>query len=105
MYLIGHAGYGATKIGIAGETSTRLRRHQRYGWEVVTTETALGKAVLAAETDVLRWWRGELGLPIHLGPDDMPQGGWTETVATCAVDLTATINRMRRHFTEREEVA
>jgi hypothetical protein len=35
----------------------------------------------AIETDVLKWWRGALGLPSYLTRDHMPQGGWTETVA------------------------
>jgi len=40
---------------------------------------------------VLRWWRRGLGLPPYLKREQMPQGGWTETVAVGAVDLAATV--------------
>jgi hypothetical protein len=43
------------------------------------------------EDDVLRCWRHELGLPSYLRRDQMPQGGWTETVAAGRVDLAATV--------------
>jgi hypothetical protein len=35
--------------------------------------------------------RHELGLPSYLRRDQMPQGGWTETVAAGRVDLAATV--------------
>ena len=41
-----------------------------------------------------RWWRGTLGLPPCLGREQMPQGGWTETVATGSIDLPTTVTRI-----------
>lgn len=37
----------------------------------------------------------ELGLPQFLGKEEMPQVGWTETVDLDAIDLPATIDRIR----------
>jgi len=51
-------------------------------------------AAAAIEADVLGWWRGQLGLPSYLRPDQMPQGGWTETAAAGAIDLAATVARI-----------
>ena len=43
---------------------------------------------------MLKYWRDLLGLPPCLKPGQMPQGGWTETVATGAIDLAATVTRI-----------
>jgi hypothetical protein len=53
-----------------------------------------GGPAIAIETGILRWWRGELALPSYLKRDQMPQGGWTETVAAGRVDLAATVTRI-----------
>jgi hypothetical protein len=91
VYLITHAAYGAAKVGIADMSGSRLAEHRREGWQIVAVFQVTAKAAIAIETDVLRWWRGELGLPSFLGRGQMPQGGWTETVAAAAVDLAATV--------------
>jgi hypothetical protein len=68
----------------------RLAQHRREGWQMLAAFQVTAKAAIAIETDILRWWRGELALPSYLKRDQMPQGGWTETVAAGHVDLTAT---------------
>lgn len=47
------------------------------------------------EDEILGWWRGELALPPYLGPQDMKQGGWTETVSAEEIDIAVTIRRIR----------
>jgi hypothetical protein len=47
------------------------------------------------ETDILVWWRKELGLPPYLSKSEMPQRGWTETVDLDAIDVAETIRRMK----------
>lgn len=96
VYLITHAEYCSTKIGITGIYGGRLVEHQRYGWQIATTVLVPGVVAQAAERDVIKWWREELGVPVHLGPDEMPRGGWTETVASCHIDLAETIDRLHR---------
>ena len=52
------------------------------------------KSAVAIETDVLKSWRSTLGLRSYLTRSQMPQGGWTETVAAGRVDLPATVARI-----------
>jgi len=40
-------------------------------------------------------WRAELVLPIHLGKQEMPHGGWTETVECTEINLAATMQRIQ----------
>ncbi|MDA8356234.1 MAG: hypothetical protein M0Z95_08075 [Actinomycetota bacterium] len=54
-----------------------------------------GSRALAVEDDVLIWWRADRGLPFFVTQPRMPQGGDTETVDATAVDLAATIRRIR----------
>jgi hypothetical protein len=53
-----------------------------------------GELALAVEDNILNWWRAELALPAYLGKQEMPQGGWTETVDSAEIDLAATIRRI-----------
>ena len=78
---------GAAKVGIADTSGLRLAQHRREGWQILAVFQVSAKSATAIETDVLKWWRGALGLPSYLTRDHMPQGGWTETVAAGSVDL------------------
>src|SRR5438270_355215 len=62
--------------------------------EIVAAFQVTAKAAIAIEAEVLRWWRRELGLPSYLSRGQMPQGGWTETVAAGSIDLPATVTRI-----------
>jgi hypothetical protein len=94
VYLITHAELGAAKVGIADTSGLRLAQHRREGWQILAVFQVSAKSAAAIETDVLKWWRGALGLPSYLTRDQMPQGGWTETVAAGRVDLAATVTRI-----------
>lgn len=95
VYLVTHAAHGSAKVGVAnGAGDDRLRNHRKHGWETVTTVSMPGEQALAVEAAVLRWWRKELGLPAHLGRNEMPHGGWTETVDLHEIDVAATIQRI-----------
>lgn len=94
VYLITHAELGAAKVGIADTAGLRLAQHRRKGWQILAVFQVSAKSAPAIETDVLKWWRGALGLPSYLTRNQMPQGGWTETVAAGRVDLAATVTRI-----------
>jgi hypothetical protein len=85
VYLITHSGCSAAKIGITDADGRRLIQHQRRGWETLAT----------IEKEVLDWWRGELALRADLGREEMPQGGWTETVDLTEIDVAATMLRVQ----------
>jgi hypothetical protein len=73
----------------------RLSEHSREGWQTLAIVNALGKVAAAIEDSILKWWRTDLQLPPCLGPDEMPQKGWTETVALAEINVAETIRRMR----------
>ncbi|MER7702458.1 hypothetical protein ABTX81_06115 [Kitasatospora sp. NPDC097605] len=80
LYLVIHAGLAAGKIGICNESSDRLTEHKRHGWTLIAKELLPGHLATKAERLVLDRW-SDLNLPEGATRADMPQGGWTETVA------------------------
>lgn len=85
LYLIEHDRYCALKVGV---TSTAARRnrveaHLREGWSLVRSWDLSDAGVAESlETVVLGHWRQVIQAPPALLPSDMPQGGYSETVAT-----------------------
>ena len=104
VYLITHAGFRAAKIGITDSSGTRLKKHSTRGWQVLCAVAVPGERAMLIEAEILDWWRGELALPAYLGPQEMKQGGWTETVSAEEIDLAVTIRRIR-HLAETLEQA
>ena len=95
IYLITNSILGAHKIGIANSyksrvSDDRMYNHKKHGWETYKTRSfsKLRDAFLV-EQKIIKWLRLEVGLPIFLSDDQMPQGGWTETVDASEIDLTA----------------
>ncbi|WP_371640779.1 hypothetical protein [Streptomyces virginiae] len=80
LYLMVHPGLGAAKIGICNQQSGRISEHKRHGWLPVIQRDLNGHDVILAEDHVLARWLS-LELPHGVRRADMPQGGWTETVA------------------------
>lgn len=95
VYLLSHPVHNAAKVGIANTFGDRLSQHRLQGWQTVAIERVSGEIAIAIEKNILRWWRTDLGLPAYLGPLEMPHRGWTETVDLDAIDIAATINRIR----------
>lgn len=92
IYLIAHEGLGALKVGITSTNTThqRLVVHHANGWTVVRewlTET--GQQAVFVEGEVLRWLRDDLNTLPCVSYEDMPQGGWTETVSADQVTVGA----------------
>ena len=96
VYLVTHTEFGAAKIGIADSSGNRLKKHSTRGWKVLCTVAVPGERAMLIEDEILNWWRGELALPAYLGPQEMTQGGWTETVCAEAIDLALTVRRIRQ---------
>lgn len=53
IYLITHAGYDATKIGISDASGARLEKHR--GWQAVLIVGVPGKVAEDVESNVLNW--------------------------------------------------
>ncbi|MFF8500752.1 hypothetical protein ACF07L_08880 [Streptomyces anulatus] len=83
LYVIRHEGLAALKVGVVSTASreARLRAHARQGWVTeMVTEFETGRQALQAERAVLGFLR-ECGATDRLRQREMPQGGYTETVA------------------------
>lgn len=88
MYLV--ADGTAFKIGICASGSDGLRQHRRWGWRLCwLLDTPTGDAAWNVEQSITRWWRDELHAAPAYARVDMPQQGFTETVACSSVDARA----------------
>ena len=93
MYLITHPKLGAAKVGIADTSGLRLAQHRRAGWQVAAVFSVAAGRAAAVEAAMLEGWR-RAGMPSYLAQGQMPQGGWTETVALGRLDLAAEVTRL-----------
>lgn len=90
VYLLVHADFGAVKIGVTRQRTTRLNDHLRAGWSVLDVWRDLDpELAFQAEQAVLRMWRKE-GIPDAVAREFMPNGGHTETAALDLVDIART---------------
>lgn len=82
LYLMINGSLQSIKVGISNNNSNqnRIKRHQKYGWELVSRyEFKTGKEAIELENAVLQWLRKTKHLKTHLSPELMPQGGFSET--------------------------
>jgi hypothetical protein len=92
IYLITHEVFGAHKVGVAGasEKNERLKKHVNQGWQVYKTkEFKVGENAYLIEQKTLAWLMTSKGLTAYLAPEQMPQGGSSETVDALEIDLPA----------------
>jgi hypothetical protein len=102
IYLMRHDELNAVKIGITGMAANhdRIASHARHGWRsVFRWSIRTGDQAWEIEQEILRWWREEIGAPPALSREQMPQGGWTETVSLRSVsmrDIRARVELMKQ---------
>jgi len=88
IYLITNSSLGAHKIGISGASKKRVEQHRREGWELYKTMLLnTGEQVYGIEQEIFEWLRDTFGLTTFLSKEQMPQGGYTETVDASEIDL------------------
>jgi hypothetical protein len=92
IYLITSKELSAHKIGITNlyesKENSRMMKHRQNGWLVFKTmEFSTGQSAVQVENQVIDWLRNERGLKHFLTAQQMPQGGWTETVDASEIDL------------------
>jgi hypothetical protein len=86
--LITNTDFSAHKIGISGENKHRVQQHRRHGWETFKTlKLDSGEFAYEIEQKILEWLYDEYGLTPFLTKEEMPQGGFTETVDASEIDL------------------
>jgi hypothetical protein len=90
IYLITSDDLSAHKIGVSGMdiNTERLKAHRKYGWKLFKRlNVDSGEMAYIIEQEVLVWIRKELGLSTYLLKEQMPQGGYSETVDALEIDL------------------
>lgn len=88
LYLITHEQLCAHKIGIGHTDKSRIKQHASHGWKVFkTSDFPTGEDAYRVEQEVLNWLHEEFGLNPYLSKEEMPQGGYTETVDASEIDL------------------
>jgi recombinational DNA repair protein (RecF pathway) len=102
IYVMTNEELSAVKVGIGGESSrlNRINQHKKYGWTLykrMNLHTA--EEAYEIEQAVISWLRLDLGLPVFLTGQEMPQGGHTETFSADEIDswtIWEEINRVAR---------
>lgn len=94
IYLISHSEMNAHKIGIANTAKTkladRLYHHGKQGWVLVKKwDFYESSEIQKIEKQVFKILRKEMDIPPYLAKDDMPFGGWTETLSADAISVTS----------------
>jgi len=92
VYLITNHKLGAHKIGVAGagKHNQRLAKHKAQGWRVYKhREFKVGEQAFKVEQGVINWLFGKMNLAPFLAPEQMPQGGSSETVDAEVMDLSS----------------
>ena len=93
VYLITNKDLNAHKVGIANvkqkNYQDRLHKFRLKGWEVKNIwNVESGYIALGIESKVFKIIRIDLGLPIYLSKEEMPEtGGETETMGADSVSL------------------
>jgi recombinational DNA repair protein (RecF pathway) len=90
LYLMTHHVLGAHKVGIANSKTraNRIKEHQKYGWDLFeSTEYDSGDEAFQIEQQVLIWLRQEKGLSVYLSKEQLPQGGYSETIDAMEIEL------------------
>jgi hypothetical protein len=90
IYLITNPDLNAHKIGISGLNSNtdRLKSHSKRKWTTFKTlNLKTGEIAFELEQKILIWLRNDLCLPPYVLPEQMPQGGFSETVDANEIEL------------------
>jgi hypothetical protein len=90
VYLITNKELTAHKIGVSGLDiqTERLKAHRKFGWDLYKRlDVETGEVAFLIEQDVLLWLRKDLGLPVYVLKEQMPQGGFSETFDASEIDL------------------
>ena len=90
FYLTTNSLLNAHKIGITSTDSKtdRLKIHENANWKTYKImELEKSSEALRIESEILDWLRLELNLAPYLSREEMPQGGYSETVDASEIDL------------------
>jgi hypothetical protein len=88
FYIMHHKEFASFKVGIGNINSVadRIKSHSKSGWTLNFKHSFnKGKDAIQVETEVLRWIRKDLNLPVHLTNEFFTHAGATETVSSDSI--------------------
>jgi hypothetical protein len=97
VYLMRNQSLNALKIGITSNSSTsdRVSVHENKGWGLLSKwEFSSTWQAYLIEQQIISWWRDELELGNGVAPEQMPQGGFSETAPNSADLQNSTVLRV-----------
>jgi hypothetical protein len=105
LYLLRHESLQAFKVGITNYGTTRIEQFAELGWtETYRLYHRNGGVIKAAEAELLRWLRVDLGLKQATTKEQMPIGGATETFPLGAVEEPTVIRRMMLYLSAAADI-
>jgi hypothetical protein len=90
LYAMTHQALAAHKVGIANHKTrvNRIKEHQKYGWVLFKSiDFDTGDDAFQIEQQLLAWLRQKKGLGVFLSKEQLPQGGYSETIEAAEIDL------------------
>ena len=103
VYLMNNQSLNALKIGIASNSSTsdRIKAHENREWGLLRRwEFPSTWQAFQIEQKVISWWRDELELGNGVVPEQMPQGGFSETAPDSVELRNSTVLRVEELSSE-----
>lgn len=102
FYFIENKELAARKVGIANLGSERLQDFKRLGWSAIQVwNLEDGYLIQELETQMLRWIRRDLGLPVFLDKKAMGKpAGWSETFPDDSPSNLEIINKIEHLISE-----
>ena len=97
LYIMYHSDFDSFKIGISNHDAkkNRVSDHKKNGWQPVKIYNFdTGKQSEICETDFFTWLRRVRLFQQHLLPEQMPQGGHTETVSADSITALEIQNKV-----------
>jgi len=98
FYVLENNLYQSLKVGISNNDSRddRVLVHAKYGWKLVQRiDFENGFLAFEFEQTILNHLRKNLKIPSHLSREDMPQGGYSETMSMDSIALPRLLELVR----------
>ena len=99
-----HESFKSFKVGISNvdAKTNRLITHESYGWKTLYKyEFENGYLAYDFEQTLLLYIRNYLNIPQHLSIENMPRGGFSETISADLISYESLIENIKKNHAGR----